>query len=159
MPSDFWAYLDGDDEGGVDVMAADLYIHVFEGITEEDLKIFFSPTIGSKHFGAYLNHQDFNRMWEEVYSKISETPSVWVGEVSWLKAAIFDDEETFIPEPISKVVDIIGEDLPVVDDELISRIEEAMKLPNKTKYRVNDPAEVVEFLRKHKGKRVFTVSW
>ncbi len=69
-------------------MAADLYIHVFEGISEEDLKVFFSNALGSKWFAGFYAVDDHGKE-EESYANISETPRVWVGEVSWLKAALY----------------------------------------------------------------------
>lgn len=113
-------------------MAADLHIHVFDGCTENDLCD---------------------------YKKIASTPNVHVGEVSWLKAALLDDSDRYIPSAVQQVTDIIGEDLPVVDDAMIARIADAMKAPNATSYTLNSAEEVLTFLKQHKGKRVFTVSW
>lgn len=137
-------------------MAADMCIHIFQGITEDDLRIFFSNALGSKYFGTVAPSDE---ELDQAFHKIARTPNVWVGEVSWLKAALFEDEEKYIPTAIEQIHEIIGEDLPVIDDELIARIEQALRLPNKTRYRVAKPEEVVEFLRKYKGERCFTVSW
>ena len=93
------------------------------------------------------------------------TPSVWVGEVSWLKASIFEDEAaTFIPGPVQAISDLIGEDLPILTPELREKILDALHGPNTTTYAVADAAsakyaEVVAFLDKHMGERLFTVSW
>lgn len=145
-------------EEGVEGMAADLYIHIFQDITEEDLRIFFSSTLGSKYYDETL--QVGSQEWDEAYDKVAGTPRVWIGEVSWLKASLLGDAERYIPDAVQRVTDIIGEDLPVIDDHLIAQIEQAITLPNHTAYRVvSDPKEVVEFLRRYKGKRCFTVSW
>jgi hypothetical protein len=144
-------------------MSADLSIHIFEGIDESDLDIFFSNAIGSKYckplFSKESEEAAKKKKDDDLYIKIGSTPEVWVGEVSWLKADLFDDADAFIPTPVQLVSELIGEDLPIIDDELINNIETALKLENKTSYRVAKPEDVVKFLRKHKGKRAFTVSW
>jgi hypothetical protein len=169
-------------------MAADLHIHIFEDIDEKDMEIFFCTTVGSKWSPTtkvmksippdiskdkYYESETFRKLfdeatvktdkldkrWSETCSKMSKTPNIWIGEVSWLKAALFDDNERYIPDPVSAVNNIIGEDLPVIDDELVSKIVTALGLENKTSYAVTEPIEVKQFLEKHKGKRVFAISW
>lgn len=141
-------------------MAADLHIHVFaEGeLTEDDFRGFFSNSLGSKwfEFGGNRHYED---NWQDYFKKFSETASVWIGEVSWLKAALLEDKETFIPDPVSKISSIIGEDWPIVNDKLIARIRKALGLENQTLYSVSTAKEVIEFLELHKGKRAFTISW
>lgn len=132
-----------------------MHLHIFEGITEDDLKTFFSNTLGSKHFNLYRS----SRGWDSVFSKIADTPNVWIGEVSWLKAAFCDNDETFIPNTVGEVHDIIGEDLPVIDDELIQKILKAFDLENKTSYSLAKKEDIEKFLLEHKGKKAFTVSW
>jgi len=140
-------------------MAADMHIHVFgEGqLTEDDFRIFFSNVLGSKWF--QMNRGEAYEKDDALYHKFDACPNIWVGEVSWLKAALFSSPEDFIPDPVGEVNEIIGEDLPVVDDELIKKIEAALKLANNTSYAISTSDQIVEFLRKHKGKRAFTVSW
>jgi hypothetical protein len=141
-------------------MAADLHIHVYEGLTEEDMRIFFSNTIGSKHcpfpFMPEISPEDERK----VLAKIHKTPNIWIGEVSWLKAAMFEDGDSYVPDPVAKVSEIVGEDLPVIDDEFIKKIVEALGAENKTSYDTEkDEDSVRAFLEKHKGKKVFTISW
>lgn len=135
-------------------MAADMHIHIFEGITEDDLAVFFANTMASKYFRP----GNLGERWQVSYAKISDTPNVWVGEVSWLKAALFEDD-TFIPDPISKISEIIGEDLLVIDDALIGRISRALTLPNETVYHLAQAEKIISFLTDNKGERAFTVSW
>jgi hypothetical protein len=92
---------------------------------------------------------------------VSNTPSVWVGEVSWLKAALFDDAETFIPPAVQQIHEIIGEDMPLIDDSLITRVESALGSENPTSYTVagSEESPVIKFLRDNKGMRAFTISW
>jgi len=136
-------------------MAADLHIHIFEGITEKDLAGFFANTWGSKYFnlGRGSSWDDPSRR------KVGNTPQIWVGGVSCLKAALFEDSESFIPDPVGAISELVGEDLPVIDDSFIVKIKEAMAIPNETGYSLANAEEIVVFLEEHKGKRVFTISW
>lgn len=140
-------------------MAADLHIHVFADgeLTEDDFRTFFGNSLGSKWFNPTASTWDKT---EELYAKFDATPNIWIGEVSWLKAALFDDPDKFIPNPVMQVAEIIGEELPVVDDELIEKVGNALKTENQTTaYATSTASEVVEFLQKHKGKHAFKISW
>jgi len=141
-------------------MGADLHIHVFSDgeLSEKHFRAFFSNSLGSKWFGPRSLAQE-EKTKEDLEQEVEDTPSVWVGEVSWLKAALFDDAETFIPAPIGAVHDTIGEDWPRIDDTLIAQIDEAMRLPNDTAYALASAEDVLNFLRANRGKRAFTVSW
>jgi hypothetical protein len=90
---------------------------------------------------------------------LNASPNVWVGEVSWLKAALFEDEEAFVPDAVAEVYEIIGEGLPVIDDALIEKIRTALGAQNRTGYNVTDPDPVIRFLEQHRGKPCFTISW
>jgi hypothetical protein len=142
-------------------MAADLHIHIkTENVTDRDLQIFFSSSLGSKYC-----HFPLMQKWDPEEERrsnksVCESPNIWIGEVSWLKAALFEDgEDTFIPTTVQKVQDLIGENLPILDEKLIENIFDAFILDNKTSYKLADPREVVKFLMKYIGKPVFTVSW
>jgi len=142
-------------------MSADLYIHAFkEGeLVEEDFKNFFCNVIGSRWFNIQHYRSNRHAGADVRNEKIMNTPSVWIGEVSWLKASLLDDSDTYIPAPVKAVSEIIREDLPVIDDALIHKITEGLALSNQTAYDTASQSSVVEFLRKHKGKHIFTVSW
>jgi len=142
-------------------MAADLHIHVrTDDMKDRDFEIFFSNSLGSKYC-----HFPMMRKWDEDLERAAEkrifaTPNIWIGEVSWLKAALFEDgEETFIPDTVAKVQEIIGEDQPVIDEELIQKVMDAFTEKNKTQYTIAKPQEVWAFLESHKGKKAFTISW
>ena len=133
-------------------MAADLHIHALVGVTKEDLTAFMDSSTAEVH--------------EAAFRTISHTPDVWIGEVSWLKAELFDKPGEFIPGPVQAIFDLIGDDetLPILTPELREKILDALHGPNTTSYRVADAAsakyaEVVAFLDKHMGERLFTVSW
>jgi len=136
-------------------MAADLHIHVFgEGeFTEDDFRDMFSNVLGSKWFNPSIR-SDYS-----IYEKCYGLPNIWIGEVSWLKANLTGDGETFIPDPVGKVSEIVGEHQPIVDDEFIDSIRSAFNSDNTTMYNCADKEDVVEFLNAHRGKRAFTISW
>lgn len=143
-------------------MGADLHIHAYSNgeVTEDDFKDFFSNMLGSKYFNPMRSaSRGGSDVWMAAYTKLSSVPSVRVGEVSWLKAAVTGDSDSFIPAAIEGVQDAIGEDRPVIDDALIGKIEAAMNRKNDTQYQTIGKNEVVEFLRQNIGKRAFCVSW
>lgn len=141
-------------------MSADLHIHVYEGLTEDDLRGFFRNTLGSKwSAGLFARTLPLEEM-IKYHQKIGDTPQCWIGEVSWLKAALFEDgEETFVPNTVAAVNEVIGEDLPVLDGELFERIIGAFSEENTTDYSLAKVEDVRTFLQAHMGKQLFTVSW
>lgn len=138
-------------------MSADLHIHAFaEGtLTENDFRDMFCHTMGSKYFDLG-RRDDFDKL---LALKDDEDSEVWVGEVSWLKAALSDDADTFIPSAVQAVNDLVGEDHPLIDDALIDKICKAMDVENPTGYSVASVDSISDWLGRHKGQRAFTVSW
>lgn len=102
------------------------------------------------------------------YADINNTPNIWIGEVSWLKAALFEDPDSFVPDTVAQISDLC-EDFPVITDEWIKKIVATFDVPNNTAkkdgvnmdkgYSLAIPSKVEEFLREHMGKKVFTISW
>jgi hypothetical protein len=136
-------------------MAADLHIHILEYASEQDVAYFKSSTLGSKFFDI-----DANRRYDDPSNEcVRNTAGVWVGEVSWLKANLFDQEETYIPGAVARVSELIGEEFPIITEELIKQIREAMSIENTTRYSVASADSVCEFLGQHIGKKIFTISW
>jgi hypothetical protein len=140
-------------------MGADLHIHVYEGLTENDLKAFFSNTLGSKYFVGFFGIRTSHEDWRKALDKIMKTKNVNVGECSWLKAALLNDDESFIPDTIGAINELIGEELPTLDENLKNKIIEAFAFPNKTSYDINKKERVEKFLEENMGKKLFTVSW
>ena len=139
-------------------MSADLRIHIItKEFTLEHYKRFNYDTLGSKYFRP--KHNVTSECYRELFKLGMETPSVGVGEVSWLKAALLDDIESFIPSPIELIVGLIDDDCPIIDDKLIEGVETAMTEANTTGYELCEGSNIIKFLKKHKGKRVFTISW
>lgn len=102
-----------------------------------------------------------DKMYDEA---IARTADYWVGEVSWLKAAFSEqfseeDPSVFIPGNVQAVSDLIP-GLVMLDEELKDKIVEAAKKPNQTGYStIHDTEGLEEFLTKHLGKLIFTISW
>ena len=131
-------------------MSADLVIHIRDsGISDKVLDVFQNMD-GGGGFGE----------WEAAMELVGGTDHVVVGEVSWLKAALFEDEETFVPSPVMRISELIPETPPVeITEELVAEAEKAFALENTTSYDVGDGADVVEFLRRNIGREAFTASW
>lgn len=81
------------------------------------------------------------------------------GEVSWLKAALFDDVETFIPEPVSRVRDCIGEGFVLLTEEKLAAILADFHEKNATQYGIARGKEGQDFLLPYLGSEIFTISW
>lgn len=120
-------------------MAADLVIHILEGLTGEELHEY--------QFGPSPYRSD-------LIAKVYATPRVWCGEVSWLSAAISQDTESNVPKPVELISSLVGFGR-VIDDDLIEAIGQAFDAPNMTPYRLNDPEKIIGFLIEHKGKTCF----
>jgi hypothetical protein len=143
-------------------MAADLHIHVLlEPCTEDDLAVFFRNTMGSKWFGGLAFRRQYSLEREqEALDHVVATPSVWIGEVSWLKAGLSEDPSEYVPEPVGEVSRLIGEELPMLTPEFRDALLAAANLRNQVGfYEVAHVGRIRKFLDEHIGKRLFTVSW
>lgn len=144
-------------------MAADLSIHALtEPCTEADLARFFKNTLGSKWFAPWMDGTSAYGRDDDSFSVVAHTPQVWIGEVSWLKASLSDPyDDSYVPEAVEGIHDLIGENLPVLDATMRDRILALLKEPQvrARPYSVEDPEVVAEWLDQHMGERLFTVSW
>lgn len=138
-------------------MSAHMYIHILT-IEENIVKRFKSNVIGSK-WENFFTQQEHADHFNEDYKAIADTPGILVGAVSWLKGGLFDDWDTYVPKPVDMVCKTIGESFPTIDEKFVFKVEKAMDLPNTTMYNVATKQEVVGFLRRHFGKKAFTISW
>lgn len=135
-------------------MGADLRIHILtDDFREKDYIAMNRNTMGSYYFDLSKYNYD-----PSLIDRCSDTPNFWVGSVSWLKAALFDDD-SFIPDAVNQISIIVGENFPIIDDGLIQKIISAMDSPNNTNYSLCDKSELKEWLEKHRGEKVFTISW
>ena len=142
-------------------MAADMCIHAITEVEKWAYIQLEKSCIGSKYFSDERQDKEFHDKWNEALDVMVDTPAVGVGvgEVSWLKAALFEDGDTFVPKPIETISEIVGEDFPVIDDEMIAKIEAAMKLPNTTGYSLGSAKDILQFLKDHKGRFACAISW
>ena len=133
-------------------MAADLHIHVMapNEVTDAEFCVFRGAVCNS-------NWDE----WSRVYAKVADLPGVWVGEVSWLKAAIFGDEGNFIPSLVMNVQQLFNEagGQIVIDEDFINVVAEQVDCVNTTDYDVAQASKIVDFLRDHIGKVAFPISW
>ncbi len=165
-------------------MAADLHIHVrTPELTDDVMRMFFASTIGDGKWCIpfpdtedpettkvlmkewwdtrdRLDRQE--KEWEKTHDMdlhvlFSHSPNIWIGEVSWLKAGLFEDGEKYVPSVVERVFELTNG--TIIDDKMIEDIKEAFNLPNTTSYNIANVDEVVAFLEEHRGKEVFTISW
>jgi hypothetical protein len=159
-------------------MSADLHIHILESpATIQDFIHDNANVLGSKYFDveechchdvynseSMVDHEAWARarnQWliETPCGRIGNTPNIWIGEVSWLKAALFEDNK-YIPEPVMAVRELLGDDPVLITEEFIQAVSDALTQQNTTHYSVtNRVDEVVAFLRMHLGKLAYPISW
>lgn len=60
--------------------------------------------------------------------------SFWIGQVSWLKAGLLDDEERYIPAPVRAISVMVGE-RKLLTPEVAKELTVALNLPNRSIYR------------------------
>lgn len=143
-------------------MSADLHIHVHDGtITEENRRLFHQGDMGSKYC---TSNQDHGEKWDAAFRAYGATPNVWVGSVSWLKAALFEDEASYVPPLVNRISDLIPNDDDggvEITDDLLAAVQAAFitQAENKTVYELAESNVVMDFLRQHKGKKAFVISW
>ena len=171
-------------------MSADFTIHVCKTKKEEyQAELFlkcdcYSSEVGNAYTEVKVNGEwislrdyDYEAETEDMRTiaipdlddkVIYKTKSIFIGEVSWLKASLFEDGGDYIPDVVASISELI-DGLTVIDDELIEKVKEAFQQPNNTiqengvwggnGYKLNDPKKVIKFLKQHKGRKCFTVSW
>lgn len=130
-------------------MAADQHIHIADGVTETELREFNGPVYSWNSSTSAV-----------LYHKFSNTPNIWVGEVSWLKAALFDDSDSFVPDSVATIAELIPSSrFTLIDTQLVEKVKAALQIENKTSYSTTGDDSVVEFLNNYLGKYAFTISW
>jgi hypothetical protein len=107
----------------------------------------------------YVRDIPLNGMDEKI---IENTKNIWIGEVSWLKAGLFEDGEKYIPTTVMEVSSVVHAEnfgLKVIDDELIEAVSKAFDKENITGYRIAEKEKVIKFFTEYKGKKCFQISW
>lgn len=131
-------------------MAADMHLHILDApnleVDEEIVRKFIRKELPDEE------------EWENAYFAINHTPNVWVGEVSWVKAQLFNDDG-YIPPAVGKIQELVGETFPVIDDQFLANVESAMLSANHSAYGTTSALTVLNFLRRFMGHRCFVVSW
>ena len=94
--------------------------------------------------------------------KACSQPHIVVGECSFLKAGLFDDD-SFIPEPIRVLSEIIpsygSRRTRKIDDELIKEVKR-IEWINTTDYELYITKEqLLDFLEMYKGEECYYVCW
>lgn len=170
-------------------MAATYTLHVrTPEVTDDVLKDFFSHSVGSKFYDTdreprKVTRDDLIRFrcmnpiayFKEDGTVVGDpmylpdyafylltcgTPQFEVGDVSFLKAALFGDDERYVPSPIALLSELFhDEEGIIVTDEVIAQAAAAFTENNRTLYDVVPGEEVVEFLTQYKGHRVFAIAW
>ena len=107
-------------------MAADLYIHIrTPDVTRENLTV----------FSAEYRSGDDDTAYHSAMNLIGESPMKWIGEVSWLKAALLNKPEEYVPETVDIVVALIPDDVfTLITNPLIEKVAQAFDLENKGNY-------------------------
>lgn len=131
-------------------MAADLHIHVGE-----------MPIRPATSQAALM----LNGPFELDYEKWDGNPeaTVWIGEVSWLKAALFDDAPNYIPPLVAAVAETFpeissGKSVEITNGLiglLKERIAEAAVVEDETSYSIADPEAILIWLGGRKGQRAW----
>lgn len=145
-------------------MAVDFQMHV--ALSDQDIKdykIAHADTIGSKYENINLNmtveEAELHRQCIlESFMRLDSRPGIHLGTLSWLKFGLTGDDQ-YTPGALVQISELIGEDFPIIDEELIEKIEHILDtVPNLTTYFVIGSEPVVKFMRKYIGKRVYTLT-
>jgi hypothetical protein len=91
------------------------------------------------------------------YDVLLGADGVWIGRMSWAKAAIDGDVDQYVPEVVQEVTKLFsGRRLVMINDKLIELIDRCFleSVPN-DHYATAEREEVITFLTQHKGKRAF----
>ena len=145
-------------------MSADMSIHALDHLDEESFKCFFSNEIGSSYEDALYTCPEGKTDTAGCSHRqtMINSPQIAVGEVSWLKAALLEDSQTFVPDTIGAISEILDEPTRVTP-EIIEKLTQAFDLPNHSDYPIPHPglkrAQVRRFLTDHQGHYAFIISW
>lgn len=102
---------------------------------------------------------DFSRLSLEEQGVVHRTPAIKIGPLDYLEAAMCDTLES-VPEPVEAVADLFGRSpLAEIDEALIAAVVEALATRNFSAYQPAPTGEVVDFLKRHLGKKVFAAIW
>lgn len=133
-----------------------------QGVVDEKvLNLFFSSLLEYKWTLSGSRTDYTKEEYDDANLLVASSPSCWIGDVSWLKAAILENGDKFIPQLVYRVSQLIGDDPVEITDNLISQIAEIFDTStNSTTYSVQtDKDKIIEFFENNKGLKCFSVSW
>ena len=82
-----------------------------------------------------------------------------VGDVSWLKAALTEDSNRYVPSLVEEIADLFDEgECPVITEDVIKQVEAFGESEGSIYSDVVLNKEIVDWLQGQVGKRAFTVS-
>ena len=141
-------------------MAADFHIHVItKNFTEDDVKFLKSNTLGSKYFAGFDQRYSYEEL-NSILARAENTPNIWIGEVSWLKASLSEDPSEYIPTLVEVLYDLVGEDFTTITPEFIDQVSAAFDTEEISSYYDSfEKDRLINFLNKYMGEKVFHVSW
>ena len=112
-----------------------------------------------KHECKYVQQIDINGYKHEMCDCIEvvvDSESIYIGEVSWLKAMLFEDEK-YVPDPIRAISELIGLELVELTPNLRDDLVAAIDIENRTNYSVaTTKQELTDFLDRNIGGQIFT---
>lgn len=146
-------------------MSADLYIHIMgDSLTLQELEAFRQDPIDEwdgteEGFNDDIKYKILAH--DKVKDKVLDNtggPSCHVGEVSWLKASAFGPEE-FVPQPVDFIYELFNPYAKITDDliEMVNQLYDTSK--NTTEYSIEEKQTILDFLKNHKEKYGYTISW
>jgi len=148
----------------VSKMGADLILHVVDGVfSEEDLRRWFSHTIGSRYCPLTAITGDSTP--EEVVAAVDaqgheERDDLWARWDSTEQVFVGVLSAGAVPPPlVDLILGIFGPNDAVVTDEFLAKVRAWEERPNPTPCRSTGKSEVLAFLEANKGRRVACVAW
>ena len=144
-------------------MSATLAIHSMAGLDDVALNCFRDD---GPRATCTLRPDDppGDRFWhcETHWNAVALSSNVQVGDVSWLKAALLEKSDRYVPDTIGTVEELLSGPV-VMTQDLVRQVDTAFELPNNSTYPIHPGVRDVvrSFLEgcAERGERVFTVSW
>lgn len=143
-------------------MSADFAVHVLtDKFTAEDYKAFASNTLGSAYFDLNFSQAEYEKAYDiDLFCSCSDTPHLYVGEVSWLKASLTGDIDEYVPDLVLHVSELFnGNELLLITDEVIEKVRSIIDSFVEHEHYSSGTEGLLEFFEKYKGSTAFTVSW
>lgn len=90
---------------------------------------------------------------EQSISRLSESPSVWIGTLP-------NNINVENPDPVTMLLNMIGDDFPLLTSELYKDMVTILEKAEDTYlYQVAEISSIKEFFDEHNGNHVFLMKW